>query len=230
MKNCVKGLLVVIAVMLVASPAMAAISVNLQGGGAAVGTQTAGVVAVGNWNDYTDTNPFSSMALVDNSGDATTASFAFSSTGGAIALGVGGWAANIPGDPGSSNMLQGHIYEAGVTLTGAFTGVPYANYDLYVYYNSSSVTNSQTYTLRGTTTSLDGYEVAGLDDALVESDGTNIANYVVFRGLTGSDVTVDATSAGYVYMNGYQIVEVPEPMTIALLSLGGLALIRRRQA
>jgi len=198
-------MIVLAVVLLLGSTAMAAdvISVNLQGTGAAVGTQTAGAEPAGNWNDYTGTS--GSMALVDDDDAATTASFAFSSSGDATAWAGG---ADIPGDPGSSAMLTGHIYAAaGTTLSGAFTGIPYAKYDLYVYYSSSAVTNTQTFTLRGTATSLNGYEVAGTDTALVESDGTINGNYVVFRGLTAANVTVDATAAaGFVYMNGFQIV------------------------
>ena len=78
--------------------------------------------------------------------------------------------------------------------------------------------------------SLKGYEVPGVDTALVESDGTINGNYVVFRGLTASDVTIDDTmDTYYVYMNGFQVVEVPEPLTMSLLALGGLALVRRRR-
>ncbi len=127
-------------------------------------------------------------------------------------------------------MLDGHYYETNVTLSAAFTGIPYATYDLYVYYNSSAVGNAQDFTIRGTSMSLKGYEVPGVDTALVESDGTINGNYVVFRGLTASDVTIDDTmDTYYVYMNGFQVVEVPEPLTMSLLALGGLALVRRRR-
>jgi len=231
MKRCVKGLLVMIALMLVVSPALAAdaISVNLVALGQSVGDQTAGVVPVGNWNDYVGSS--GSMALKDSVGNATAASFAFSSSGNSI-LWAGG--VGIPGDPGSTAMLTGHIYEGGwtgIVLSGAFEGIPYAEYDLYVYYNSSAVTNAQTFTIRGTTMSLIGFENPGADAALVDSqNGTVDGNYVVFSGLTGADVIVDASSAaGYVYMSGFQVVEVPEPLTMSLLAMGGLALIRRRR-
>jgi len=205
-KYIVKGLVAFTFVFLMATTAMAAdvISVNLVAGGQPVGTQTAGAVPAGNWNDYPGTS--GSLALVDDDGAATTASFAFSSLGGVISWQNGG--AAILGDLGSNDMLDGHIYQAaGTTLSAAFTGIPFAKYDLYVYYNSSAVTNTQTFTIQGTVTSLNGYEVPGADTALVESDGTIDGNYVVFRGLTAANVTVDATAAtGYVYLNGFQIV------------------------
>ncbi len=204
-KMKVRSAIVLAVVLLLGSTAMAAdvISVNIQGTGAAVGTQIAGAEPAGNWNDYTGTS--GSMALVDDDGAATTASFAFSASGSVIPWAGG---ANIPDDPGSSAMLTGHIYQAaGTTLSGAFTGIPYAKYDLYVYYSSSAVTNTQTFTIRGTATALNGHEVAGADTALVESNGTLNGNYVVFRGLTAANVTVDASATvGYVYMNGFQIV------------------------
>ena len=139
----------------------------------------------------------------------TNATFEYSSTGGAIPWAGG---AGIPGDQGSTNMLTGHIYDGSATvLSATFSNIPYATYDLYVYYHSSAVTNNQTFTINGTSTSLDGFEVGGVDTALVDSrDGAVNGNYVVFKGLASADVTVDATadgvSGGYVYMNGFQVV------------------------
>lgn len=225
MKRCVKGLLVLVALMLVASPALAAnvISVNLVAGGSPVGANAAGVVHVGNWNDYIGTSGV--MALMDNSGAATTAAFEF--LGGGIAWMTGA----ATGDPGNDAMLSGHNYTASAPLSGAFTGIPYAQYDLYVYYNSGAVTNAQTFSIQGTALTLSGFENPGADTALVDSqNGTVDGNYVLFQGLTASDVTVDALpDTVYTYMSGFQVVEVPEPLTMSLLALGGLALIRRRR-
>ncbi len=183
-----------------------AISVNLISAGQSVGSLTAGVVPVGNWNDYPGDS--GAMILKDSTGIQTMASFTFSSSAGALLWHNGG--AAIPDDPGSNAMLDGHNYNSyGNIVSGTFTGIPYAEYDLYVYYNSGAIGNNfQTFTLRGTSTSLVGAELySGADTSLRESNGTTDGNYVVFRDLTDSQLTVDATAtAGYVYLNGFQIV------------------------
>jgi hypothetical protein len=236
MKNCVKGLLVLIAVMLVASPAFAvnAISVNFYDpdpAGGTIGDNQAGVVRVGNWTDWNASvaagGTTTMSALKDNLGNPTTAGGSI--TGGADAYAV----ASLMVDPGDYALMAGHWYIPGGTNTLALTAIPYAEYDLYVYYNANQA-GTIDFTIQGTTT-LTGLDVAVLADpvfAIADPVNSIDGNYVVFEGLSDSDLTLDATAGTntYAYINGVQIVEVPEPMTIALLSLGGLALIRRKRA
>lgn len=186
------------------------ISVNLQASGAAVGANIAGVVPVGNWNDFvgiTGTKP----ALLNDLGFSTITSFTCTG-GGAVTA-----AAVATGNPGDDALISGHIYVPSTTMSGTFTDIPFAAYDVYVYFNSGAVTNTQTFTIRGTSNTLLGYDIAGMDIALVESqNGTVDGNYVVFKGLTGSNVTIDATPvvglpSGYAYLNGFQIVTSWKP-------------------
>ncbi len=186
------------------------ISVNLQASGAAVGTNIAGVVPVGNWNDYTGMTG-TKLFLDNDLGFSTYTRFACSGGGAMSAAGTN------TGNPGDDALLSGHIYVASTTMSGTFTDIPYAAYDLYVYFNSGAVTNTQTFTIRGTSNTLLGYDEMGTDTALVESqNGTVNGNYVVFKDLTSPDVTIDATPraglpSGYAYLNGFQIVSSWNP-------------------
>ncbi len=60
-------------------------------------------------------------------------------------------------------------------------------------------------------------------------------NIVIFTGLSGSEFTLTANNEtfqgdfGRAAINGIQIVEVPEPATMSLLALGGIAMLKRRK-
>lgn len=218
----------------VASVGMAdAISVNIMGDeGASVGANTAGVVSVGNWNEYAGGGGTTLSGLVDDQGVATAASYTMTA--------ANAWH-TTPGFPDAGNqaMMNGHNYmQPGETMNISLAGVPYAKYDIYVYYNSQAVANnSQTYTLLEKSVSLLANEntAPGIATAFIECTGANNGNYIVFRGVDISAVTLQATTTpgaqtGYLYVNGLQIVEVPEPATMVLLGAGSvLALLRRRK-
>ncbi len=230
MKKGVKGLLVMIALMLVASPAFAvnAISVNFYDvpEGVPVGANEAGVVRVGNWTDWNIGATAAMSDLKDNLGNPTTAD-------GSIVGGADSYAVyNLMADPGDYALIASHWYIPQGTNTLSLTAIPYAEYDLYVYY-SANQNGTILFTANGVTlTGLD--TAAGLEDsayAIADPVNSIAGNYVVFEGLTDSDLTLGATIGTnfYAYINGVQVVEVPEPLTMSLLAMGGLALIRRRR-
>jgi len=181
------------------------ISVNLARNdfpAAFVGDNEAGVVRVGNWNELNLSNGTMLSNLKDDLGAATTAqveSLNPYDLYGAIPINMG--------NAGDNGLLLGHLYRPQGMTSVAFTGIPYAEYDLYVYYNANQ-TGTISFTICGTTNSLIGLDIAGADSAFVESDGVINGNYVVFRGLTASDVTIDAMPGTnyYSYMNGFQVV------------------------
>jgi hypothetical protein len=80
-----------------------------------------------------------------------------------------------------------------------------------VYYNANQG-GTIIFSIRGTALSLTGLDTTtGLEDSafVIADPGNSIAgNYVVFEGLSASDVTLDATAGTnpYAYINGVQIV------------------------
>lgn len=93
-------------------------------------------------------------------------------------------------------MMIGHMYAAGgapldIDIDGA---IPFANYDLYVYYNSSGVTNTQKFSLltsgdlADTGISITAFEAPGADGSYVLGTSLTNGNYVKFSGLNNLDL------------------------------------------
>ena len=90
--------------------------------------------------------------------------------------------------------------------------------------------------VNGTATgNVDGYGYLGAEvanTAWTEATDTTRGNYILVSGQTASTLTIqgqDRNGAERGSISGFQIVEVPEPSSAALLGLGGLALILRRR-
>ena len=219
------------------------ISVNFGSDVASVGTNTAGVVSAGNWNDLV-VGTQTDVVLKDSAGNASTLKLSVPSTSSTDSHANFG-----TGNDGDTAMMRGHIYVGGGSaLDLTFTGkVPYEQFDVYVYYNSGAVTNTQTFSILdsdGNNLGLSqvGHDVIdanrGLpgevaDSSYVLSDGVggNNANYVKFTGLTNSSIPenfiIRAQGFGseYAYINGIQIVQVPEPSVVLLLATGLFGLL-----
>ena len=75
-----------------------------------------------------------------------------------------------------------------------------------------------------------GYDGSHLvSSATSEADASSEASYVVFTELSGA-TTITVSNNGTAWkagVAGFQII--PEPTTLGLLSLGGVALLRRRR-
>jgi hypothetical protein len=194
------------------------------------------------WNHVTGAN-LASSTLADSTGDSSAG----------VTMTVSGEGGNMPGHS-QNNQSGDDIFD--VVIKGGSNSFdftvnfgnldPGATYDL-VYYadwywaeNGSTVPVSQTAGsgLTGTfniNISFDGRGADGVGPLLEDTDAANVgtanANYARFNGLTpdaGGNIAI-LTDGGNFPTSGFQLVQVPEPSSTALLGLGGLALILRRR-
>jgi hypothetical protein len=204
-------------------------------------TDVAGVVAADNWTNVLGLDP-TAANLVDDSGSATTMDIALAGTG------SDGWMMGEDGytSPSSDDALMMHAARAVGGNEGSFTleltDIPFAEYDVYVYVSrafgwgggeASTTIGSTSYFY---STPNDDDDVSDLPGGYVRSTSTSNASfpeasYVLFEGLTASSldlVQTDLSSGEEIGITGLQIVEVPEPASLAILGLGGLCLLSRR--
>jgi hypothetical protein len=187
------------------------------------------VVAVANWNELSNTSNPSSSALVDATGSLVpgmTAAF----QGNANTF-------NASGVP-SQTMLSGFL--SGNPMTATFTNIPYARYDVYVYYagfnnnNSYSLTwvatNTATsavlstqYSVRGSLSSPALFPSPGFKEsnfptlALAEDQATlgNGGNYLKFTSLTAASLRIAETGTGYFNENGFSGIQIVDTTPVA---------------
>lgn len=201
----------------------------------------AGVILSSNWNDSYNQNgtpygPTGVANLMDNSGATTTASYTLSAAWGAYSIG------GHPGQDadGSYNreLLNGYFNEQGAESI-AIDGIPYSTYDIYVYFNADVAGRAGTVGIGATTFYFSTVGPASVNDIsgnalflqTTDTTGANpSADYAVFTGLTGSSQTIFENNPNWGGINGFQIVAVPEPSSMALAVMGGFGvmLMKRR--
>lgn len=194
-------------------------------GSGPVAGAVAGVVPVDQW--YNDWPSYPNTDLADSAGNPTTMDISWFSNSGTWAIQF-----SHPGQDAdlswNKELVNGYINgtgPAGSSVT--LSQIPYLQYDVYVYLTSDDATRVGTVTDGATTYSfgvLDGM-IAGANALLVQTTDTGLsypeANYAVFSGLSGASQTF-STDFGATYggIAGIQIVNVPEPGTMALGAMG----------
>ncbi len=184
--------------------------------------------------------------LVDNSGQSTGATMDW------YASEIGSWSYGIAANDNERMMDAGIASVNGLVEVHA-VNIPYATYDVVVYF-SAQLTNSfvSKYTIGSTSVyaqvpamgyfaNNDTFTQVPLTSTADLHGATPAGNFIVFKNVTGSTLYLTAQSgwAGeniYTYapgfarscISGFQIVEVPEPMTLSILGLGSLLMIKRR--
>jgi hypothetical protein len=171
----------------------------------------------GSWNNVSFTD--FAVPLNDLSGAATGVT---ATVGGPIAP----FSFDNPGTAGDDHALMDDLFDVGgaggagsVTISGLAAGT----YDVYTYAwapdSAAFITNV---TVGGTTLSS-----GGAWPGVHASGTTHTEHTVAVAG--GTDLVINvATSSGFGSLNGVQVV-VPEPASLSLLALGGIAVLRRRR-
>lgn len=240
------GLMAALAVIVSVCPANT-VSWNYNRYGDAYGTQSTDVAGVGAysasyWNDsWLDGR---TADLLDNTGAATTIDISWNS--------FNSWSIqqSHPGkdQDGSYNkeILNGYLNSGPATWNPPLTyssvtlsEIGYSSYDIVVYF-SSDVAGREGYVTDGSTTyyfNTVGPASIASDNALfiqaadmTEAGYEAAANYAVFKGLSGASQTLTVQMRDNDEWGGIaavQIVQIPEPTSLLLLSLGGLLLRKK---
>jgi hypothetical protein len=236
----------------VAAQAQSVISFNVDVFGTiSGGSQYAGVVSAPNWNDTWLMNGNASGStgltwnnLVNNAGAGTGMSATYVNY-------LNWWQyysiqGSAPGQDSDGsynrNLLNGFFNDGASNDGGganlSLASIPFAQYDLYVYFSSDAAGRAGTVNVGSTTydfSTLGSASIGGANAVYTQTTdtlGNNPgANYAVFSGLTGSSQTINVNIANWGGLAGFQIVAVPEPSTMALSLVGatGMLLLRRRR-
>ncbi|HUS46385.1 MAG TPA: PEP-CTERM sorting domain-containing protein [Phycisphaerae bacterium] len=206
-----------------------------------VGSNQAGLEAQTHWNDLNYWNDGTNLMASDGGSTSVKATI------GATTQGYAGYVAIPAANAGNYLLIRGYLHAGGsvwtVTLTNLTSEYTPGGYDLIVYYdgNNNSADWVTEFALSSGSTTLasvfakDATDTATWSGTFVQATGTSAAtatdgNYVRFTGLTADSLTLTTTpESGDGPINGIQIVAVPEPAALALLSLGLAATLARRR-
>ena len=224
-----------------ASAALTAISLNFRNGsGSLLVTGTAGVVPQSNWNNTDGAQPGDTSA---NPADIVGSTIVDSTGSTVTGLDIAWAGGNMYSTDNSGNedqILMDGFLDGGCPKTVTFTGLPAAytstGYDVYVYFGSdgdgrTGKVSDGTTTYSYATSSNDPPAFPG-GYALTTDTGSGhpSANYAIFSDLNAANFTITATVvSGNNGMHGLQVVQIPEPATMALVLLALPFVMRRRR-
>jgi hypothetical protein len=192
---------------------------------------SAGVISAPNWNLTGDAG---SANL--NYSDATASGATLSLAGGFGAWGIGG--VSSPDGDGSTNKAIFDGYYNSFASTMTVGNIPFAEYNVYVYFSSDADNRTGTVSDGTTTYSFKTMAVAataGSNAIFTQTTDTGAGNpsadYAVFSSLSGASktFTISSNPTDGMGLAGIQIVQVPEPSAAILGGLGVLGLLRRRR-
>jgi hypothetical protein len=232
------------------------ISINFEGGNPGLAVDSSGsagapgAAQTGNWNNLA--SPGTTLgtvagsatggtgALIDNTGAATNATLTYSydfTNGNSYATGASATSEDL-------ELMNGFIAINGAsgnnltTIPLNLANVPYANYNVYVYFGSTgsnhagSTTDNLGQTYSFTT---DAYQYPDPYPGYVQTTsatGNPFADYAVFTNETSPTLNLGIsipTAGNGVGVFGVQIVSaVPEPASLGLIGVSALGLLRRR--
>ncbi len=172
-----------------------------------------------------------SLPLVNSANTATDATLSYTVKGG-YSVGAG------QSNPVNTALLNDWVSVTGtnhgtITIGGLGIGT---SYDLYIYYSQSDqAARATALTVTGNGTPLTGtIQNNSAGGATAYTSGVNYLKFTLSPDASGN-IAIDFVKAGTDPqhegdINGFQIQAVPEPASLSLLSLGGLALLRRRRS
>jgi hypothetical protein len=194
------------------------------------------------WNDSYNQGgvpygPTTNPNLMDNTGTATTASVTVPAAYSSYAVRFSHPGADANGN--YNNELLNGYQNANTASTISVAGIPYANYEMIVYFNADVSGRAGTVGIGSTTYDFltMGTSAINIGGNAVFTQATDItgnnaiaSDYAVFTGLSGASQNInwDIPQSGGI--NGFQIMAVPEPSSMALAVLGGFGvlLMKRR--
>jgi hypothetical protein len=211
------------------------------GGNNVPSTGVAGVVPAINWNNSNLSQGNTFSGLVNNTGTATTLGFTIAGSWGD--WGIGLVTSHDANGTYNEELLGGYANTSsgvsGGSLTVSITGIPYSSYDVIAYFGSDAA--GRTGTIKDANAGLT-YDfltigvpaISGANAVLTQTTDTGggnpSADYAIFSNVSGSSDTLTLSIPNGGGLEGFQIVAVPEPGTMALAALGGASLLfwRRR--
>ena len=218
-------------------------------------TDSAGFVPQTNWNNLPNQSG-ASIPLVNNAGAATVASVTYASnnTWGRSATAGDGNSILLGKYLDAGTNAPAQILPATINVVG----VPYAQYDVYIYARRNETAQAtdpgpnfpgfaSDYTVQGVTQSVRTGDAGVTNPGGVETFSSfvladaalatsTIGNYVKFSNVSGATLNIVANASAGNWrspVDGIQIVQTPEPGTLAFLGLGVagcLGMRRRRNA